>query len=391
MSLSTLGKIREALERRPSELEQARLEGKKVVGWLNYNVPEELIHAFNLIPVHLGSGGSERLVELGSRYISVMNCVFTRQTVGLFAERKDPFIQNVDLVVVDVTCKQLYRVAEIIQHYFEVRTEIIGVPYNSDVPAGKEYFRNEIKAFVAKLAEFTGRDIDDQKLRASIILYNDIRDAIRKLYYWQAKPVAPISWRDVYEVVHAGYFLDKENYLRLLQELLQELDNAAPAEEVSPTAPRILLTGSIIPPGDRKIFGILENIGTRVVADDLWSGFGPHFDLKIDELNVAGIADSYLSRHPHASLPNLDLQSDRRLKNLLHLIKEFGVDGVLFHSLRYCDSFTFKANETKNVLQKASIPFLEIHTEYAGSDFEAIRTRAEAFAEVLKTKTLEAV
>jgi len=27
---------------------------------------------------------------------------------------------------------------------------------------------------------------------------------------------------------------------------------------------------------------------------------------------------------------------------------------------------------------------LEIHTEYAGSDFEAIRTRVEAFVEMLK-------
>jgi len=32
------------------------------------------------------------------------------------------------------------------------------------------------------------------------------------------------------------------------------------------------------------------------------------------------------------------------------------------------------------------VPFLEIHTEYSGSDFEAIRTRVEAFVEMIKNK-----
>jgi benzoyl-CoA reductase/2-hydroxyglutaryl-CoA dehydratase subunit BcrC/BadD/HgdB len=36
------------------------------------------------------------------------------------------------------------------------------------------------------------------------------------------------------------------------------------------------------------------------------------------------------------------------------------------------------------VVGKEGIPLLEIHTEYAGSDFEAIRTRAEAFLEMIR-------
>lgn len=391
MSLLALKKIAAALEERPAELKKARETGRKVVGWLNYNVPEEIIHALGLIPVHLGTGGSERLVELGSRYISVMNCVFTRQVVGLFAEGQDPYIQNTDLVIVDVTCKQLYRVAEIIKHYFAINTEIIGVPYNYNVPAGKTYFRHEIKAFAVKLEKLAGRKLDPRKLTQSIQLYDEIRNAVKELYQWQAKPLSPLSWREVYEVVQAGYYLDKELYLGLLNELLLELKSATPSGVISPTAPRLLLTGSIIPPEDRKIFEIIEKNGGRIVVDDLWSGFAPIFDLKITEDSVDGLADAYLARHPHASLPNLDFKNDLRLRNLLSLIKDYQVDGVLFHSLRYCDSFTFKANETKNVLQNAGIPFLEIHTEYAGSDFEAIRTRTEAFVEVLSTKTLEAV
>jgi benzoyl-CoA reductase/2-hydroxyglutaryl-CoA dehydratase subunit BcrC/BadD/HgdB len=34
------------------------------------------------------------------------------------------------------------------------------------------------------------------------------------------------------------------------------------------------------------------------------------------------------------------------------------------------------------------VPLLEIHTEYAGSDFEAIRTRVEAFIEMVESRAL---
>lgn len=388
MSLSTLEKINAAVERRPAELEKARGEGRKVVGWLNYNVPEELIYALDLIPVHLGTGGDERLVELGSRYISVMNCVFTRQVTGLFAEKKDPYVQNVDLVVVDVTCKQLYRVAEIINYYFGVAVETIGVPYNYTVAAGKLYFRKEIDAFAAKLEQFAGQKLAPEKLKKSIALFKAIRKAIKELYRWQAEAATPISWREVYDVVQAGYYLDKKLYLSLLEELLQEINSAAPGPYVGATGPRILLSGSIIPPGDRKILDIVEKIGGRIVVDDLWSGFGQVIDLEIAGSSVEAIADAYIARHPHGSLPHLDLDTDRRLQNIRKLIRDFQVDGVLFHTLRYCDSFTFKANETKNVIKADGVPFLEIHTEYAGSDFEAIRTRTEAFIEILRAKVL---
>ena len=112
----------------------------------------------------------------------------------------------------------------------------------------------------------------------------------------------------------------------------------------------------------------------------------PHLELDIKEISPAGVALGYLNRTPHAALPYLDLESDRRLKKLHELIDETKAQGVIYHTLRYCDPFTFKAKETKDILAKSGIPLLEIHTEYAGSDYEAMRTRVEAFVEMIKIK-----
>ncbi|MDR1931888.1 MAG: 2-hydroxyacyl-CoA dehydratase family protein [Spirochaetales bacterium] len=386
MSLQTLNKIQEALASRPAELEKARAEGKKVAGWLNYNVPEELIYAAGLIPVHLGNGGDNRLVETGGRYISMMNCVFTRQITGQFAEGTDAYIKNTDAVFIDVTCKQLYRVYELINYYFKLKTEIIGVPYNFQTAAGKQYFRKETAAFAAKLEKISGKKITAESLKYAVDVYTAIRAAIRALYRIQAGQETPITWHEVYDVVQAAYYLDKDVYLRLLQELLAEIETAPVNPKVSPDAPRILVSGSVIPPGDRKVLDLAEESGGRVVIDDLWSGFAPYLDTDVKETSVEGIADAYIERHPHGSLPVLDIEQDKRLKDIKQLIKDYKADGVLFHTLRYCDCFTFKAAETKSVLKELNIPFLEIHTEYAKSDIEAIRTRLEAFVESLKSR-----
>ncbi len=385
MGLKTLDKISAALQSRPLELEQLRKEGKKVVGWLAYNIPEEIIYALGLIPIRVGQGGDGRLVEVGARHISTKNCVFVRQALGQFAEKTDPYIQQLDLVAIDATCIQLYRLEELINFYFGYKTVVLGVPRNFATKEGHEYFRKEVEFFTKKLEEFAGVTLEQSKLEEAIDIYDGIREAIKTLYKYQSLDNAPLSWREVSSVINAGYNLDRAHYLELLKELIVEAEAklSEPSRRREVEA-RIFLSGSLIPPGDTKLVDIIEQLGGRIVGDDLWSGLNFFLNLEIKEPTPYGVADAYLDRVPHGSLPYLDLKSDGRLANLKHQLQEFGADGIIYHTLRYCDAFTFKAGETKEVLGK--LPFLEIHTEYSGSDFEAIRTRVEAFIEMIKSK-----
>lgn len=387
MTLQTLGKISEAAARRPQELAELKADGGKVVGWLNYNIPEELIYALGLTPIRLGNGGDESLVEVGGRYISKNNCVFVRETLGLFAKKQDPYFQSADLVAVDSSCLQIYRLAEVVEHYFKVKTAILGVPRNFYYPEGQEYFEKELAFFTKKLEAFSGTKLDKDKLLETIQLYNGIRASIQTLYTYQAADNPAITWKEVFDVVHAGFYLDRAQYHQLLNELLAELAaTGKPTIGKQRGNARIFLSGSIIPPKDTKLISIVEQVGGRIVGDDLWSGLNSYIGVNIKEPTIKGIADAYVNRVPHGALPYLDLESDRRIKNLKQLISSFQAQGVIYHTLRYCDPYTFKTLETKEVLQKIGIPLLDIHTEYARSDLEAIRTRIETFVEILKSK-----
>lgn len=384
MGLKTLEKIRVALENRPAELEQLRNEGKKVVGWLAYNIPEEIIYALGLIPIRLGQGGDGRLVEVGARHISTKNCVFVRQALGLFAEKTDPYIKQLDLVAVDSTCIQLYRLEELISYYFGYKTLLLGVPRNFATKEGHEYFRKEVEFFTEKLEEFAGVRLESSRLKEAIDIYDGIRESIKTLYGYQSLDLSPLKWRDVSAVINAGYNLDRLRYHELLQELVLEVQENLPEQpEHRSLEPRIFITGSLIAPNDTKLINIIEELGGRIVGDDLWFGLNFFLNVNIKEPTPSSVADGYLDRVPHASLPYLDLPSDGRVANLKHQIKQFNADAVIYHTLRNCDAYSFKAGETKGLL--GSLPFLEIYTEYSGSDFEAIRTRVEAFVEMIKT------
>ncbi len=388
MPIKTLEVIRKRLEERPAELKKLRENGQKVVGWTGYNVPEEIIHALGFIPIRIAIGGDDRLVEVGGRYASSKNCVFIREIVGAFSENEDPFIQQTDILAFDATCLQNFRAAEVIEYYFKKDVIVLGVPRNFYWEEGKEYFGKEADEFTRLLEERAGVSLDLAKLGESVALYNDIRQTLKSIYSFQAAKDNVISWVEVFDLIQAGDLLDKKEYLALLHQTLAELQELQhnPVIEVDGNDARIFISGSLIPRGDRKLINIITSVGGRIVGDDIWTGILPHLDLDIKEISPAGVALGYLNRTPHAALPYLDLESDRRLKKLHELLAEFKAQGVIYHTLRYCDPFTFKAKETKDVLAKSAIPVLEIHTEYAGSDYEALRTRLEAFVEMIKIK-----
>ncbi len=389
MTLKSVDVILKRLAERPAELAAARAAGAKVVGFQGYSLPEELIHALGLIPLRIGLGGSDRLVELGGRYISTKNCVYVRETVGLFADDTDPYINNSDIFAFDATCLQTFRTAEVVQYYFKKNVLIVGVPRNFYLEEAETYFTAELRHFVSRLEEFAGAKLSFEKLADSIALYDQIRDEILAIYEYQATARPLISWEEVFDVIQAGYVLDRRDYLGLLQALHDELAAGQGAAVIAGAddEARIFISGSVIPPGDKKLISIIDQLGGRVVGDDLWSGLIPYVEVDIKEPTIAAVAWAYLHRTPHGALPYLDLATDGRIARLKSLIGKFKANGVIYHTLRYCDPYTFKAKETKDILENIGIPLLELHTEYAGSDVEAIRTRVEAFIEMIKLKT----
>nr|WP_319540633.1 2-hydroxyacyl-CoA dehydratase family protein [uncultured Methanospirillum sp.] len=386
MTLSSLLKIQDAVERRPTEIIEEKRKGKIVLGWIGYLIPEEIIHAAGLIPLRLGRGGDEKLVERGARYISSQNCPFIRACAGMLADQMEPYSTSADAIAYDTTCMQIYRLGEVSAYFFKKRSLFLGVPKKPKTPSGQTYFRKEIEHFAKTLENLSGNQINESNLHRSITLYQDIRRFTKELYQYGASDKSPMTWRDIHSVIHAGYYLDREKYLQLLQELISELKSSSITQVSYKRRPKIILSGSPLLPGDNKLVELIEKTNGRVVSDLLWSDRFHFCEPDIQSFTISGIADAYMQMIPHHSLPCISEDDDYRINRLKKVISEVGASGVVYHTMRFCDSSTFKAPGLKTRLEEMDIPLLEIHTEYSNSDIEAMRTRIEAFIELLEFK-----
>jgi benzoyl-CoA reductase/2-hydroxyglutaryl-CoA dehydratase subunit BcrC/BadD/HgdB len=172
----------------------------------------------------------------------------------------------------------------------------------------------------------------------------------------------------------------------MLNALCDELDKRVAAREgVAPAkAPRILISGSPMAIPNWKLHHILESAGAVVVCEESCTGTRFFSDLvnpteeNLDaQLNA--IAERYMNIHCACFTPN-----DERLDDIVKLTKEYKVDGVVHYNLQFCHTYSNEAVNVEKRLEKEGIPLLRIETDYSDEDAGQLKTRIEAFLEMIK-------
>jgi len=94
---------------------------------------------------------------------------------------------------------------------------------------------------------------------------------------------------------------------------------------------------------------------------------------------MKAIADRYFAIDCSCFSPNTE-----RIDSINQLVKEYTVQGVIQNILMYCHTYNIEAKAVENTLKKIGIPSIKIESDYSQEDTGRIRTRIEAFAEVVK-------
>ena len=78
--------------------------------------------------------------------------------------------------------------------------------------------------------------------------------------------------------------------------------------------------------------------------------------------------------------------SEGRFDCILKLVSDYKVDGVISQIIRYCVPYAHDLPLISERLKKAGIPVLALDVEYGTSGSGQIRTRVQAFLEMLEAK-----
>jgi benzoyl-CoA reductase/2-hydroxyglutaryl-CoA dehydratase subunit BcrC/BadD/HgdB len=381
--LKSLAKLNYLLEERPTEIAKAKENGRKVLGYFCSYVPEEIVHAAGIIPIRLARRGKNAAVSLGNTYLSPSSCPYACSCVGIKKGKRDPYFQAVDLIADAPACMQMKRVVEVWEKYFSVPVIPIAFPRKFYSKEGLVYFNESLQILATELSKISGKTISAQGLKDSVALYDRIRDRQRRLYENLKANTPKIGWEDVLNVIRAGFVLDRIKYADFLEELVNEMDLMPPASRSSSL--RLMVAGGMMAPGDDTLHNILKSLGETVVMDELCSGSRGIYGT-VNEPTLEAIGRRYLENVPCSSLPYPHKEGDPRLKHLAELIRDYRIDGFVYYTLRFCDAYSFKAKQISRLIRDMGVDFIHLSSGYQESDEGQIKTRLEAFVEILQSK-----
>lgn len=376
-------KLESLLDERPAEIEKAKENGQKVLGYFCCYVPEEIVYAAGLIPLRLARRGKNAAVSIGNSYLSPSSCPYACSCVGIRKGKRDPYFQAVDIISDAPACMQMRRVVEVWEKFFSVPVIPIAFPRKFYSAEGLAYFTAGLKIFTEELTEITGKPISDEKLREAVDLYNCIR-ALQRMLYENLKSDTPkLTWENIFKVIQAGLVLDRKKYADFLEELVNEMEILSPPSVSSPL--RLMVAGGMMAPGDETLINILKNIGEVFVMDELCTGSRGIYG-SVTDPSLKAIARRYLKNIPCGSLPYPRQEDDPRHEHLVDLIKDYRINGFVYYTLRFCDAYSFKAKQLSQLVQEMGVSFIHLNSGYQESDEGQIKTRLEAFIEILRGK-----
>jgi len=364
---------------RVKELEAARASGRKLVGVFCNFVPEELVLAAGAIPIRLCSGCQEPIAT-AEEVLPRNFCPAIKSSLGMLMAGS-PHFSLADVLITPTTCDGKKKMAEVLAEHKP--TWVLEVPHTTVTQPARELWLSEIRNLKKNLEEFTGNRITKKALRAAIELTNRRRALIRRLYEVRKRENVPIWGRDVLLATNLWFHDDPERWIRNMELLCDEVE--AKKEGVrDANAPRVLLTGSPVILPTWKIPRLIEESGAILVADEICTGakvvWDPVYvvDWSMDEMMLS-LADRYLMNSCACFTPNR-----ARIERLLQFVKDFKVSGVLNHVLMGCYIYAIEGRHIEKSLMEKGTPMLTIETDYSTEDVEQIRTRIEAFIEMIQ-------
>jgi benzoyl-CoA reductase/2-hydroxyglutaryl-CoA dehydratase subunit BcrC/BadD/HgdB len=78
---------------------------------------------------------------------------------------------------------------------------------------------------------------------------------------------------------------------------------------------------------------------------------------------------------------------EERVETAVRLAREYRVDAVVFTYLKFCPCYGLTKNVFFRRFQEEGLPVLELPTDYSQSDLGQLKTRIDAFLEVLVERT----
>lgn len=359
-------------------MKEEKDKGRKVVGTFCTYTPRELIYAADAISVSLCSTSDETVPD-AEKVLPKNLCPLVKSSYGFAITDKCPYMYFSDIIIGETTCDAKKKMYELLGEIKD--TYVMQLPHSKN-NFSMALWKNELIELIKKLEEKFDVKITEDKIKDAIKLCNEERKAIKEFLNLAKLNPSPIKGSDMHEALYSSNFkFDRELYINEIKSLTNSLKEKYDKGETpfKKGTPRILITGC--PTGGLvdKIVKQLEEAGSSVVCFENCVGT-KNFEMLVDENKepIDAIAERYLNIPCSIMTPN-----DGRMDRIKEYIKDYSVDGVVDVTLTACHTYAIETEKVRRAVEGCGKSYLAIETNYSNSDSGQLKTRLEAFVEML--------
>ncbi|MGD9576794.1 MAG: 2-hydroxyacyl-CoA dehydratase subunit D [Syntrophorhabdus sp.] len=355
--------------------------GKKIIGYLSALGPLEILTAAGVVPFRLKGNVSEAITK-GDAYMETIVCPFVRNVFDSAVKGKFSFL---DGMVLPHQCDSIDRTNDVWSYNLNLPYwHFLNFPHVTDDPS-IEFTKELYRVFIGTLEKLTGKKITDEAIAKAVAAHNENRRLMRELYALRKTNPPLISGAEMMKVLVAAMSLPAEESSALIESVTKEVSKRT--AKSNGKSPRIMLIGDQI--DDAAIIDAIEGAGAHLVMDDLSIGAKMYWgDVDVTTDPVQGIAERYLRK---LKIPTTFVGSketyqeilDERYGHMKQFISEFNVNGVVLFIYKYCDPYGFEVPAMKSYIESTGTPVLYLEDEYSISTLARMKTRIEAFLEMI--------
>jgi len=370
--------LKDIYDHREKAAAQWRAGGKKVLGELGCDVPDELVIAAGMLPVRVYADPEKPLTEtdkyLEYAFDPMVRAQFEKIVDGTYHSQIDALaISNSTDVVIRVYLylRELKRVepdkpvppVEFIDWLFsrhrlhQVRDEFV------------------IDLFKKKLEEWAGREITGEQVRAAGKLCNENRQALREMAQLRHGGEVRISGSEALVIIGAGLFMEREAHTRLVRQVTEDARGWPVL-----TGPRVYYTGAN--QEDTALYDKIEAAGLVVVGEDTdWGDRSYDRDYNLEYPVARAVVDRYLLREYSARKST----TAQRVGALDREVDAAGAQGVIFYTNQYDEVATWDMPNQRRSLEARGIRHVTFgQMKWPVAKNEGLDEKLAAFAAEMK-------
>jgi benzoyl-CoA reductase/2-hydroxyglutaryl-CoA dehydratase subunit BcrC/BadD/HgdB len=340
--------LKDVYDHRDAEAAKWRSSGKKVIGKLGCDVPDELIIAAGMLPVQVYADPSRPLAQtnqyLEYAFDPMVRAQFEKIVDGTYADQIDALaISN----STDVIIRVFLYLREI--HRVEPEKAVPPVAFIDWLFTRHRLHqvRDEfvIELFKQQVEQWAGRSISDEEIRAAGKLCNENRQALREMAELRHGEEVRISGSEALVIIGAGLFMERAAHTALVRQVVEDAKSWPVL-----TGPRVYYTGAN--QEDTTLYDKIEATGMVVVGEDTdWGDRSYDRDFNPEYPVIRGIVDRYFLREFSAKKST----PQQRKEALDREVNAAGAQGVIFYTNQYDEVATWDMPKQRKSLESRGI------------------------------------